>query len=58
MNIADVRPGLVLKLEEVRAIYRIIKYEWINRDDEAMAAANKISQFVNVHGETDAKIPD
>lgn len=50
--------GLVLKLEEVRALYRIIKKEWINRDDdEAMAVASKISQFVYTHGETDAEIP-
>lgn len=56
MNITDVKLGLVLNLEEVRAIYRIIEREWINRDDdEAMAVANKISQFVYTHGETDAE---
>jgi len=50
-------PSLLLDTKEVRAIYRIIKYEWINRDDdEAMSVANKISEFVNKHGETDAEI--
>jgi len=51
--IEDIDLGLELNLEEVRAIYRIIKYEWINREDrEAMAVSDKISQFIKKYGET------
>lgn len=35
-------------LAEVKAIYRIIEHEWINRDDEeAIRVADRISRIVN-----------
>lgn len=38
---------LILSKEEVKAVYRIIKNEWIDRDDDgAMSVSDKISKFV------------
>ncbi len=46
-QISKFEPFYKFTLSEVRAIYRIIEREWVNRDDnEAMKVSDRISDIV------------